>query len=152
MFLFLSSVIHLFPWSGILDENYELSETFQVPDIKTGKMVRLMTQLTKKEEEMFRNMVRRINNVVSVSHSWIFYLSLLWWFLYFLKNFIFKRKSKCSILKANPFENQLNHRNYNILYFSLLFLNFALQKLIILINICLSDWLTKVNFKISTIN
>ncbi|XP_026674688.1 proline dehydrogenase 1, mitochondrial isoform X3 [Ceratina calcarata] len=61
------SVIHLFPWSGILDENYELSETFQVPDMKTGKMVRLMSQLTSKEEEMFRNMIRRLNNIVSVA-------------------------------------------------------------------------------------
>ncbi|XP_017890946.1 proline dehydrogenase 1, mitochondrial isoform X2 [Ceratina calcarata] len=60
-------VIHLFPWSGILDENYELSETFQVPDMKTGKMVRLMSQLTSKEEEMFRNMIRRLNNIVSVA-------------------------------------------------------------------------------------
>lgn len=65
-FIFPYSVIHLFPWSGILDENYELSETFQVPDIKTGKMVRLMSQLTSKEEEMFRNMIRRLNNIVSV--------------------------------------------------------------------------------------
>ncbi|XP_015515428.1 proline dehydrogenase 1, mitochondrial isoform X1 [Neodiprion lecontei] len=63
------NVIHLFPWSGILDENYELSETFQVPDIKTGKMVKLMTQLTPKEEEMFRNMVRRLNNIVSVAEK-----------------------------------------------------------------------------------
>lgn len=59
-------MIHLFPWSGILDENYELSETFQVPDIRTGKMVRLMSQLTSKEEEMFRNMIRRLNNIVTV--------------------------------------------------------------------------------------
>lgn len=64
--VFTRSVIHLFPWSGILDENYELSETFQVPDIKTGKMVRLMSQLTSKEEEMFRNMIRRLNTIVSV--------------------------------------------------------------------------------------
>ncbi|XP_033209867.1 proline dehydrogenase 1, mitochondrial isoform X2 [Belonocnema kinseyi] len=60
-------VIHLFPWSGILDENYELCDTFQVPDIKTGKMVKLMSQLTSKEEEMFRNMVRRLNTIVSVA-------------------------------------------------------------------------------------
>ncbi|XP_076276383.1 proline dehydrogenase slgA isoform X1 [Lasioglossum baleicum] len=60
-------VIHLFPWSGILDENYELSETFQVPDIKTGKMVKLMSQLTPKEEEMFRNMIRRLNTIVGVA-------------------------------------------------------------------------------------
>jgi proline dehydrogenase len=64
--MLLFSVIHLFPWSGILDENYELSETFQVPDIKTGTMVKLMTQLTTKEEEMFRNMIRRLNTIVSV--------------------------------------------------------------------------------------
>ncbi|XP_034235810.1 proline dehydrogenase 1, mitochondrial isoform X2 [Thrips palmi] len=54
-------LIHLFPWSGIIDENLELSETFLVPDMKTGKMVRLLTQLSSKEEEMFRNMIRRIN-------------------------------------------------------------------------------------------
>ncbi|XP_058799407.1 proline dehydrogenase 1, mitochondrial [Phymastichus coffea] len=60
-------VIHLFPWSGILDENYELSKTFMVPDIKTGKMVNLMSQLTRREEEMFRNMIRRLNSIVSVA-------------------------------------------------------------------------------------
>ncbi|KAH0551816.1 proline dehydrogenase 1, mitochondrial [Cotesia glomerata] len=60
-------VIHLFPWSGILNENYELSETFQVPDIKTGRMVKLMTQLTRKEEEMFRNMIRRLNNIATIA-------------------------------------------------------------------------------------
>lgn len=49
-----------------MDENYELSETFKVPDIKTGKMVKLMSQLTPKEEEMFRNMIRRLNNIVMV--------------------------------------------------------------------------------------
>ncbi|PNF37001.1 Proline dehydrogenase 1, mitochondrial [Cryptotermes secundus] len=56
-------VIHLFPWSGIVDENQQLSDTFRVPDLKTGRMVRLITQLTPKEEEMFRNMVRRMNNL-----------------------------------------------------------------------------------------
>ncbi|XP_067015376.2 proline dehydrogenase 1, mitochondrial isoform X1 [Anabrus simplex] len=54
-------VIHLFPWSGIIDENQQLSETFRVPDLKTGRMVRLITQLTPKEEEMFRNMIRRLD-------------------------------------------------------------------------------------------
>ncbi|KAJ4448968.1 hypothetical protein ANN_00360 [Periplaneta americana] len=56
-------VIHLFPWSGIVDENQQLSDTFRVPDLKTGRMVRLITQLTPKEEEMFRNMVRRMNSL-----------------------------------------------------------------------------------------
>ncbi|XP_014488822.1 PREDICTED: proline dehydrogenase 1, mitochondrial-like [Dinoponera quadriceps] len=53
--------------SGILDENYKLSETFQVPDMKTGKMMRLISQLTSKEEEMFKNMIRRLNNIVTVA-------------------------------------------------------------------------------------
>lgn len=57
-------ILHLFPWSGIIDENAQLNETFLVPDLKTGKMVRLITQLTTKEEEMFRNMIRRLNTIV----------------------------------------------------------------------------------------
>jgi proline dehydrogenase len=50
-----------------VDENQQLSDTFRVPDLKTGRMVRLITQLTPKEEEMFRNMVRRMNNLCRVS-------------------------------------------------------------------------------------
>ncbi|KAL0267260.1 UNVERIFIED_CONTAM: hypothetical protein PYX00_009582 [Menopon gallinae] len=57
-------VIHLFPWYGIIDDNQQLSDTFRVPDLKTGKMVRLITQFSAKEEEMFRNMVRRVNTVI----------------------------------------------------------------------------------------
>lgn len=59
-----SSILHLFPWSGIIDENQELSNTFRVPDLKTGRMARLITQLSTKEEEMFRNMIRRVNTIV----------------------------------------------------------------------------------------
>ncbi|XP_021936337.1 proline dehydrogenase 1, mitochondrial isoform X1 [Zootermopsis nevadensis] len=62
-------VIHLFPWSGIVDENQQLSDTFRVPDLKTGRMVRLITQLTPKEEEMFRNMVRRMNNLCRMAEE-----------------------------------------------------------------------------------
>jgi len=53
-----------------VDENHQLSETFRVPDLKTGRMVRLITQLTSKEEEMFRNMIRRMNNLCKVSHKY----------------------------------------------------------------------------------
>jgi len=75
--VFFCSVIHLFPWSGIIDENKELSETFLVPDIKSGKMVRLLTQLSSKEEEMFRNMIRRLNVLAQVSVANPFETSLL---------------------------------------------------------------------------
>lgn len=60
-------ILHLFPWSGILDENFQLSESFKIPDLKAGKMVSLISQLTSKEEEMFRNMVRRLNTVCSAA-------------------------------------------------------------------------------------
>lgn len=49
-----------------MDENFGLSETFRVPDPQTGQMRRLISQLPPKEEEMFRNMIRRLNNVVQV--------------------------------------------------------------------------------------
>ncbi|XP_076255299.1 proline dehydrogenase slgA isoform X2 [Rhynchophorus ferrugineus] len=62
-------ILHLFPWSGIIDENQELSTTFRVPDLKTGRMARLITQLSPKEEEMFRNMIRRINTIVKAAQE-----------------------------------------------------------------------------------
>ncbi|XP_018330006.1 proline dehydrogenase 1, mitochondrial isoform X2 [Agrilus planipennis] len=62
-------ILHLFPWSGVIDENQDLSATFRVPDLKTGRMVRLITQLSKKEEEMFRNMIRRIDTIVRAAHE-----------------------------------------------------------------------------------
>ncbi|XP_014239972.1 proline dehydrogenase 1, mitochondrial-like [Cimex lectularius] len=60
-------VIHLFPWSGIIDENFQLSETFMVPSLKDGRMVKLISQLPKAEEEMFRNMIRRVNTLVKTA-------------------------------------------------------------------------------------
>ncbi|KAK6636553.1 hypothetical protein RUM43_010215 [Polyplax serrata] len=62
-------VIHLFPWYGIIDDNQQLSDTFRVPDLKSGKMVRLVTQFSPKEEEMFRNMVRRVNTVIKAAQE-----------------------------------------------------------------------------------
>lgn len=69
MFFFFFSVIHLFPWSGLLNENSELSDTFRVPCLKEGRMVRLLSQLSKKEEDMFRNMVHRLNTLVQVINA-----------------------------------------------------------------------------------
>lgn len=60
------SILHLFPWSGIVNEDSQLSETFRVPDPGTGQMRRLISQIPPKEEEMFRNMIRRLNTIVKV--------------------------------------------------------------------------------------
>lgn len=57
-----------------MNENFELSDTFRVPSLKEGRMVRLLSQLTEKEEEMFRNMVRRVNTLVKVTITYIMYV------------------------------------------------------------------------------
>lgn len=62
----LCRILHLFPWSGIVDDECELSDTFRVPDPQTGQMRRLTSQIPPKEEEMFRNMIRRLNYIVKV--------------------------------------------------------------------------------------
>ncbi|XP_031635646.1 proline dehydrogenase 1, mitochondrial isoform X2 [Contarinia nasturtii] len=62
-------ILHLFPWSGIVDADSELSETFRVPDPKTGQMRRLISQIPAKEEEMFRNMIRRVNTIVKAAED-----------------------------------------------------------------------------------
>ncbi|XP_017963093.1 proline dehydrogenase 1, mitochondrial isoform X3 [Drosophila navojoa] len=60
-------ILHLFPWSGIVDEDSQLSDTFRVPDPLTGQMRRLISQISPKEEEMFRNMIRRLNTIVKTA-------------------------------------------------------------------------------------
>ncbi|CAH0758844.1 unnamed protein product [Diatraea saccharalis] len=62
-------IVHLFPWSMILDEDMGLSDTFRVPDPKTGQMRRLISQISPKEEEMFRNMLRRLNHIIQVANE-----------------------------------------------------------------------------------
>lgn len=62
-------ILHLFPWSGIVDDNAQLSETFRVPDPKTGQMRRLTSQIPPKEEEMFRNMIRRLNTIAKAAEE-----------------------------------------------------------------------------------
>lgn len=60
-------IIHLFPWSGILNENLEINELFRVPSRKEGRMIRLLSELTEQEEVMFHNMIRRLNVLVQTS-------------------------------------------------------------------------------------
>lgn len=46
-----------------------LSDSFRVPDPKTGQMRRLISQITPKEEEMFRNMLRRLNHIIQIANE-----------------------------------------------------------------------------------
>ncbi|CAK1590574.1 unnamed protein product [Parnassius mnemosyne] len=62
-------IVHLFPWSNILDKDMNLSDSFRVPDPKSGQMRRLISQISPKEEEMFRNMLRRLNHIIQVANE-----------------------------------------------------------------------------------
>ena len=68
LLLLIPSLIHLFDWSGLIDKKKGLGETFQVPNLETGKMEKLITgddagALTANEEEQFRNMVNRLHTI-----------------------------------------------------------------------------------------
>jgi len=56
-------LIHLFSWGGLIDSRILLRELFQVPNLKTGKMEKLITALTDEEEEQFVNMMNRLHTV-----------------------------------------------------------------------------------------
>ncbi|RWS28166.1 proline dehydrogenase 1-like protein [Leptotrombidium deliense] len=56
-------LMNLFSWNGLIDMQHLISDLFQVPNSKTGKMERIISALTDEEEEMFRNMMRRIHTI-----------------------------------------------------------------------------------------
>ena len=60
-------LIHLFSWSGLIDAKLLLKDVFKVPNLKTGKMEPLISALTEKEEEQFRNMLNRLNVLFTVN-------------------------------------------------------------------------------------
>ena len=65
--IFFFSLLHLFSWSGLLDSEMLLKEAFQVPNLKTGKMEPLISALTEKEEEQFRNMLTRLHTIMQAA-------------------------------------------------------------------------------------
>jgi len=58
-------LIHLFSWSGLIETKMLMSDLFQVPNLTTGRMEPLIASLTKDEEEMFKNMMRRLHTIFS---------------------------------------------------------------------------------------
>ncbi|XP_013774417.1 proline dehydrogenase 1, mitochondrial-like [Limulus polyphemus] len=62
-------LMNIFSWSDLVDMNYVLSELFKVPSIKTGRMEPLIRALTDEEEEMFKNMMRRLHYIAQVARE-----------------------------------------------------------------------------------
>ncbi|XP_043219354.1 proline dehydrogenase 1, mitochondrial-like isoform X2 [Amphibalanus amphitrite] len=62
-------LIHLFSWSGLIDTKTLMSDLFRVPNLTTGRMEPLITSLTKDEEEMFKNMMRRLHTIFSYARE-----------------------------------------------------------------------------------
>ncbi|CAG0898934.1 unnamed protein product [Darwinula stevensoni] len=56
-------LINLFSWSGLIHNEVLLSELFRVPNLHTGRWQPLISALSDDEEEMFRNMMRRLHNI-----------------------------------------------------------------------------------------
>jgi len=58
-------IINMFDWKSLLDMKIDthLQETFQVPNLKTGRMEPLISALTAEEEEQFNNCIRRMNTL-----------------------------------------------------------------------------------------
>ncbi|XP_068249833.1 proline dehydrogenase 1, mitochondrial isoform X1 [Palaemon carinicauda] len=56
-------LIHIFSWSGLIDANMLLSDMFRVPSLNSGQMEPLISALTREEEEMFKNMMRRLHTI-----------------------------------------------------------------------------------------
>lgn len=59
-------LVHMFSWSGLIDMNHLLSDIFKMPNLQTGQMKTLITALTDEEEEMFKNMMRRLHTIARV--------------------------------------------------------------------------------------
>ncbi|XP_035208773.1 proline dehydrogenase 1, mitochondrial-like isoform X2 [Stegodyphus dumicola] len=62
-------LMNMFSWSGLVDLNYVMSDLFKVPNLQSGKMERLIAALSAEEEEMFKNMMRRLHNIARTARE-----------------------------------------------------------------------------------
>ena len=62
-------IINMFDWKSILniDMDDHLQEKFQVPNLMTGRMEPLISDLTDEEEEQFRNCIQRMNTLFTAA-------------------------------------------------------------------------------------
>ncbi|CAL1274052.1 unnamed protein product [Larinioides sclopetarius] len=62
-------LMNLYCWSGLVDMDHVISDLFKVPNLKTGIMEPIISALTEEEEEMFRNMMRRLHHIAKVARE-----------------------------------------------------------------------------------
>ncbi|XP_054155050.1 proline dehydrogenase 1, mitochondrial-like [Oppia nitens] len=62
-------LMNLFSWNGLIDMQHLISDLFRVPNLTTGLVEPIIRALTAEEEEMFRNMMRRIHTIASTARD-----------------------------------------------------------------------------------
>jgi len=62
-----SGLIHILPWKGLVEAQKGLGDSLKVADLSTGRMQSLVPALTVQEEEMFKNMMRRLHTIFKVA-------------------------------------------------------------------------------------
>src|SRR5699024_1013802 len=60
-------LMNIFSWNGLIEMQTLISDLFLVPNLKTGRMERIVNALSQEEEEMFRNMMRRVHTIAKAA-------------------------------------------------------------------------------------
>lgn len=60
-------LMNIFSWNGLIEMQTLVNDLFLVPNLKTGRMEPIISALTQEEEEMFRNMMRRLHTIACVA-------------------------------------------------------------------------------------
>lgn len=60
-------LMNLFSWNGLIEMRTLVSDLFLVPNLKTGRLERIINALSSEEEEMFRNMMRRVHTIAKAA-------------------------------------------------------------------------------------
>ena len=56
-------LMNIFSWNGLVDMQRMMSDVFTVLNIRSGRIEKVISALTNEEEEMFRNMMRRMHTI-----------------------------------------------------------------------------------------
>lgn len=60
-------LMNLFSWNGLIDMEMLVSDLFKVPNLRSGRMESILSALSNEEDEMFRNMMRRIHSIAKLA-------------------------------------------------------------------------------------